>query len=157
MLHLITGGKERLLHQRFNLRPNFRVEIARRSRNAQRVFGLLVSRLAEQLAKLREAQFVSLLKARVVRGILLDCVVGQVDKLVVEAAQGELATRRADVTLLAQVSAHRSVHQRNQHKYTHVKFAARNQHGILDVSLHDETRLGLAVQKVDVYSLFQLA
>lgn len=93
--------------------------------------------LVEVHLELIVRELVAWLVLAVVFGALLYRIVGQVDQLVLEAAEYVLATSCSKVTLLVDVNLHVAVHSSAEDVSTNVKFSPVDQKWVVNILLHD--------------------
>ena len=98
--------------------------------------GLLMS-LLQKLLKLLETELISVFELGVIWRVFLDCVIGQVDKFVIDVglARRVLRAAGADVALLEEKTIERGSHQ---DPYADVKLPAFDQQRVLEVLLDDK-------------------
>lgn len=94
-------------------------------------------RLVEVHLELIVGKLVTRLVLAVVFGPLLHCIVGQVDQLVLEAAEYVLAARCTKIPFLIDVYFHVAVYSRAEDVCTNIKFPTMYQQWIVNVFLHN--------------------
>ena len=82
-------------------------------------------------------QLVSRLKLTIILGPLLNCIIGQVNELVLELAEYVLSARRSQVAFVVDVNLQITIHCGTEHICTDVELSAMDKERIVDVLLDD--------------------
>ena len=91
----------------------------------------------EVLLEIRKTHLVAVLILPIVLRMLLNCIVSQVDILVIEVIDIELLATGADISILIKVPFELSIQRSKQSIAAEVKFAIVNQQWIVNILLDD--------------------